>query len=184
MGLSNRNIKNGLKKKIEKCILLLGEEYTSLKFTIYYYPNKEKLQNEQFNKPDMKEENYRQILYGYNEISGITIGEQGKIKIFLFMYKNIEKDPEEIILLIANLYHEIRHAWQYENKLFLGENEVLTIDDNKELYYSLPSEKDAYKFQEKEMQKYSKKILGIFGIHDIYFEYRLKKEIRDIVFLK
>ncbi|MGG3662347.1 hypothetical protein [Bacillus gobiensis] len=64
MGLSVRNIKKGLEIKINKCIALLSEEYTSLNYTIYFYENREKLLKEQNNKPDMKAAQYTQILNG------------------------------------------------------------------------------------------------------------------------
>ena len=181
MGISIRNLKKGLEIKIKKCIALLGEEYASLNYTIYFYENREALQKEQNNKPDMKTEQYIQILNGQTETAGVTIGEEGKIKIFLFLFGNIKRDPNEIISLIGNLYHEIRHAWQNENNLFQNEEEISTIDGNLESYLKLPSEKDAYRFQEEQMQKHGEIILGIFGFN-LKFNYQLKAEIREAIY--
>lgn len=51
------------------------------------------------------------------------------------------------------MYHEIRHAWQFENNLFQDEKEIDTIDGDFESYLSLPYEKDAYRFQDENMKK-------------------------------
>ncbi|WP_342545388.1 hypothetical protein [Lysinibacillus sp. FSL K6-4013] len=181
MGLNIRNLKKGLEIKINKCIALLGEEYASLNYTIYFYENREKLLKEQKNKPDMKAEQYTQIFNGETETAGVTIGEMGRIKIFLFLFGDIKRDPNEIISLIGNLYHEIRHAWQNENKLFQIEEEISTIDGNLDSYLKLPSEKDAYRFQEEQMQKHGEKILEIFGFN-LKFTYQLKPEIRKVIY--
>ncbi|HDR7656205.1 TPA: hypothetical protein QCX68_001617 [Bacillus wiedmannii] len=181
MGLSIRNIKKGLKIKIKKCVALLDEEYRGLNYTIYFYENREKLQKEQKNRPDMKEENYVQVLSGQTEIAGITIGEKGKIKIFLFLFGDIKRKPGEVMELIGNVYHEIRHAWQNENNLFQNEEEIAIIDGNLEAYYKLPSERDAYRFQEEQMQKHGNKVLEIFGFN-MGCKYELKPEIREAIY--
>lgn len=181
MGLSLRNIKKGLEIKINKCITFLGEEYTSLNYTIYFYETRERLLKEQKNKPDMKTEQYTQILNGQTETAGVTIEEKGRIKIFLFRFEDIKRDPNEIIRLIGNLYHEIRHAWQNDNKLYRNEEEISTIDENLESYLKLPSEKDAYRFQEEQIKNHGDKILEIFGFN-LKFEYQLKPEIREAIY--
>ena len=171
MNLSTRNIKGKLKIKIKKCIKLLGKEYTSLNYVIYFYDGKEKLQKEQFDKPNMEVEQYDQIINGQTEIAGVTLGEKGIIKIFLFVFEDVEKRPEEVIHLVGNLYHEIRHAWQYENKLFKKEEEVLKIDGDTEAYFQLDSEKDAYKFQKELMKKHGNRILETFGFANLNIEF-------------
>jgi hypothetical protein len=133
----------------------------------------------------MTEEQYEQILTGQTATAGITIGDKGKIKIFLFLFGDIKRNPTEVINLIGNLYHEIRHAWQTENNLFQDEEEISIIDGNLASYYSLPSEKDAYRFQEEQLQKHGKKILEILGIKlgdNIEFRYELKAEIREVIY--
>lgn len=185
MGLNIRYLNKSLEIKIKKCIALLGEEYMALNFTIYFYESRVKLQKERDNKPDLKKEQYEQILNGEIETAGLTIWEEGKIKIFLFLFQDLKKDPNEIINLIGNLYHEIRHAWQSEKNLYQDEKEVCTIDGNLESYLSLQSEKDAYRFQEEQMQEHGKEILGIFGFRmkeSIEFKYRLEDEIRKIIY--
>lgn len=180
MGLSLRNIKKGLEIKINKCITLLGEKYIPLNYTIYFYENREKLHTELKNKPEMKVEPIYTDIKWQTEIAGVTIEEKGRIKIFLFLFENIKKDPNEIIRLIGNLYHEIRHVWQNENKLYQNEEEISTIDGNLESYLKLPSEKDAYRFQEEQIKKHGEKILEIFGFN-LKFEYQLKSEIREAI---
>ena len=174
MNLSTRNIKGKLKIRIKKCIELLGKEYTSLNYVIYFYADKEKLQKEQFDNPDMKVGQYDQIVNGQTEIAGVTLAEKGIIKIFLFVFDDLEKTPEEVIHLVGNLYHEIRHAWQYENDLFKKEDEVLKIDGDTEAYFRLDSEKDAYKFQEEQMKKHGNRILEIFGFSNSNIEFNKK----------
>lgn len=167
--------------KIKKCIALLGEEYTSLNYTIHFYENREKLQKEQKNNPVMKDEQYAQILNGQIEAAGVTVGEKGQIKIFLFLFENLKRDPNEVINLVGNLYHEIRHAWQNENNLFQDEEEISTIDGNFESYLKLPSEKDAYRFQDEQMKKHGERALEIFGFN-LKFRYELKPEVREAIY--
>lgn len=180
MSISLRGIKKGLSTKISKCIALLSAEFTSLNYTIYFYESREKFEKEHIEKPEMKDEQYTQILNGVIETSGVTIGEKGKIKIFLFLFDDVKKDPNEVIKLIGNIYHEIRHAWQNEKGLFKDEEELYTIDGNLEEYYSLPSEKDAYRFQEEKMQTYGNEILKIFGFN-FGIHYQLKPEIKKVI---
>ena len=128
----------------------------------------------------MKAEHYIQILDGQTVPAGLTIGERGKIKIFLFHFRDVKKDPVELINLIGNLYHEIRHAWQYDNNLFQDEDIIDTIDGNSGRYYNLPSEKDAYRFQEEQMQNHGNEILRIFGF-DMKINFQLKPEIKKTI---
>ncbi|MCP9227918.1 hypothetical protein NMG90_21465 [Bacillus mycoides] len=181
MGLNIRQLNKSLEIKIKKCIALLGEEYMSLNFTIYFYETREKLQKERDNKPDLKREHYEQILNGEIETAGLTILEEGKIKIFLFLFQDLKENPTEVIDLIGNLYHEIRHAWQFENNLYQDEKEIDTIDGDLESYLSLPYEKDAYRFQDENMKKHGEEILRIFGFQ-LKISYRLADEIRNIIY--
>lgn len=132
----------------------------------------------------MEPEYYDQIINGYIETAGIILIGKGKIKIFLFMFDDLEKNIEEVLELIGNLYHEIRHAWQYENKVFQGEEEFSTNDGNFESYIQLPSEKDAYLFQEEQLKRYWRKILEIFYYKvdkNIEIKYELKPEITKAI---
>lgn len=182
MELSVRNLNSDkwLKRKIISCIALLDDEYKNLDFTVNFYDKREKLQKERDNKPDLKADTYEQILTGKKEIAGLTIGEKGKIKIFLFKFGNVKSNPKEVISLIANIFHEIRHAWQYNNGVFQDEDEISFIDGNLEAYYSQPSEKDAYLFQEEQMKKHGKKVLEIFGF-DIGLKYELQDEVKAAI---
>ncbi|MGF9975492.1 hypothetical protein [Viridibacillus arvi] len=176
-----RNAKKGLELKIKKCLALLDEEYTALNYTIYFYENRGKFLKEQTGKADMQEKQYEQILNGKIEAAGITIGEKRIIKIFLFLFGDLKRDPKEILNVIATLFHEIRHAWQNENNLFQNEEEISTIDGNFESYLRLPSEKDAYRFQEAQMQEHAESILEIFGFN-LKCKYILNSEIRDVIY--
>ncbi|WP_054708124.1 hypothetical protein [Bacillus sp. JCM 19041] len=184
MGLSliNLNSNKSLERKIRKCIALLDDEYKDLNFTINFYGKREKLQKERNIKPDLKEENYLQILAGKYMTTGLTIGEKGEIKIFLFHFGNLKKKPREVILLIGNIFHEIRHAWQFKNGLFQDENEITVIDENPKAYYRKPSEKDAYIFQEQQMKKHGGEILEIFGFLVEGYEFELNDEIKEAIY--
>ncbi|MEJ1131252.1 hypothetical protein V9L20_27065 [Variovorax sp. CCNWLW225] len=175
------NINQKLKIRINKCIDLLDTEYKKLNFTIDPYISANRLEYERKNKPDLSEETYEQILNGSEVVSGITLGEKKRIKIFLFIYKNLETDANEVLGLIGNIYHEIRHGWQIEHKLFDDEIGITKIDGNLETYFGQVAEKDAYTFQLEQMQKNANKILEIFNINDRVQYYTLKEEIMDII---
>jgi len=181
VNIRKKNINPSLKDKIRKCINLLDVEYKELDFTIDFYTTREQLEKERKNKPDLDEEAYNQIFNGKYKPSAITLGEKKIIKIFLFMYDNPETDLTEWSMLISKVYHEIRHAWQKTNHLYEDEPEILDIDANWEEYIRLPSEKDAYKFEERKMNEHMLKICEIFGTEQ-RFEYILDKPIRDIVY--
>lgn len=175
------NISPSLRDKIRKCVNLLDVEYKTLDFTIDFYSTRERLEKERKNKPDLDDKAYNQILNGKFKTSGITLGKKKLIKIFLFMYDNLETDFNQYIMVIAKVYHEIRHAWQYVNHCYENEAELLNVDINWEEYISLPSEKDAYKFEEQQMNNNMLKICEIFG-SEKGFSYTLHKPIRDIVY--
>lgn len=185
MVLKLRNINKSLELKVSKCIALLGEEYMSLDFTIDFYKNIERLELERKNIPELNDTQYEQILKGENSTSGITVADKKKIKIFLFLFdKNIETNPSEIIHLIGNIYHELRHAWQDKEQLYKDEPEISSVDDSYEDYLRLPSEKDAYIFQELQMDKHQRTILEIFGykVNGVIPPFRLIDELREIVY--
>jgi hypothetical protein len=175
------NISTRLREKIRKCINLLNVEYKTLDFTIDFYATRERLEKERKNKPDLDDIAYNQILNGKLETSAITLGEKKLIKIFLFMYDNPETDFDQYIKVIAKVYHEIRHAWQSAKHRYENEPEILDVDANWEEYVRLPSEKDAYKFEEQQMNNHMLKICEIFG-SEKGFNYTLHKPIRDIVY--
>lgn len=164
-----------------KCINLLDVEYKTLDYTIDFYSTRERLQKEQNNKPDLEDNAYTQILNGKLETSGITLGDKKQIKIFLFMYENPEMDFIEFCKSLAKVYHEIRHAWQNTNNCFENEPEILDIDAGWEEYIRLPSEKDAYKFEEEQINIHMVKICEIFG-SEKGLTYTLRKSIRDLVY--
>ncbi|WP_158093286.1 hypothetical protein [Gottfriedia solisilvae] len=181
VNIRKKNINPRLKDKIRKCINLLNVEYKELDYTIEFYTTRDQLEKERKNKPDLDDKAYNQIFNGKFETPAITLGEKKIIKIFLFMYDNPETDFDQFIKLIVKVYHEIRHAWQNTNHLYENEPEILDIDANWEEYVRLPSEKDAYKFEEQQMNEHMLKICEIFG-SEKGFKYTLHKPIRDIVY--
>lgn len=175
------NISTRLRDKIRKCINLLDVEYKTLDYTIDFYVTRERLEKERKYKPDLDDKAYNQALNGKLETSAITLGEKKLIKIFLFKYDNPEIDFDQFIKVIAKVYHEIRHAWQNVNHRYENELEILNVDANWEEYLRSPSEKDAYKFEEQQMNNHMLKICEIFGSKK-GFNYTLHKSIREIVY--
>jgi hypothetical protein len=170
------NINQALKLKFDKCIDLLDREYKSLNFTIDVYQDRERLEYERANKPDLKEEEYEQILNGEQTVGGLTVTKKRQIKIFLFHYGDLT-DVEEVLHLIGNVYHEIRHAYQITKNLYINDEEFSKLDGNLEYYFGQEAEKDAYKFQLEQMQKNANEVLSIFGINKWVQSYTLKDEI-------
>ncbi|KSU85163.1 hypothetical protein GA0061096_1356 [Fictibacillus enclensis] len=183
MSIKLRNLNKELAAKIKRCISLLEDEYKNLDYALFFYDTPKKLQSEQKRNPDLNSEELQQILNGETVTAGITLPDKKEIKIFLFHYDNIISDPRDIIPLIANIYHELRHAWQNENNRFQDEEELSSLDDNIEAYLSLPSEKDAFRFQRNQMQKHMRTVLDIFGLTNISFNqpYDLYPWIKEIV---
>ncbi|MDR6999279.1 hypothetical protein [Neobacillus niacini] len=101
---------------------------------------------EQNKRPSVNAEVYKQILNGKVQPPGLIIQDKRLIKFFLFNLDDIEHENQRKLELVANLFHEIRHPWQFKNNLFEDEEEINNIDENLEKYFNLPSEKDAYLF--------------------------------------
>jgi hypothetical protein len=181
MEVKPTNIPHKLVGQIRRCIELLGEEYTSLDYTIEIYQERERLEYERRNKPVLEEEQYEQILNGEEKPIGQTIPTKKVIRLYTFNLDDIENEDKRKVELIANLFHEIRHAWQYTNGLFLDEKEVNVIDNNRKTYFSLSSEKDAYLFQVEQMNKHKYAIFKIMKMKQIFVKYELKKEIQDLI---
>ncbi|MDR4928276.1 hypothetical protein [Peribacillus simplex] len=175
------NMDQGLRTKIIKCIDLLDDEFKTLNFTIDPYQVRERLIYERDNKPDLKKEEYEQILNGEVVVGGLTHGDKKQIKIFLFFYEELDSNAYEILHLIGNIFHEIRHAWQIKNNLYQEENEISKLDGNLEFYFGLEAEKDAYQFQLEQMQKHANKILEIFNNNARVKEFTLKDEIMKFI---
>jgi len=171
----------GLRLKLIQCINLLEPEFRNLNFTIDPYENSERIEYERKSKPELKEEEYEQILNGQNTVGGLLFGSKKQIKLFIFNYKELDTNPNEILGLVGTLYHEIRHAWQHENNKFQDEEEINSIDGNLEMYFGGEAEKDAYKFQLIEMQKHANEILEIFGVNARVHNYTLKPEIMKFI---
>lgn len=169
-------ITNKLRNQIINCIELLDQEYTSLNFSIVVYESREQLKFDMRKKHILPNDFYSQILYGDKKPVGLTIPNQKLIHLYKFnnIYKNKNQEKLE---LIAALYHEIRHAWQHVNEKFLDEEEIGDIDTNKDLYFNLESEKDAYQFQADMVNKHKESITMIMEITQSILIYKIKKEI-------
>lgn len=165
--------------QLRKCIELLGKEYMSLPYHIHVYKDIDELRTERELNPSMSEEGYNYIL-GDPAVSppGVCVHESKSIKLFPF---NQEEIPFPILHTVAFAYHEIRHAWQYENGLYTDETESIPLGDEYVLYLKKPSEVDAYRFAEEQMNLHMLRIKGIIELPEhLGFEYKfdLEKQIR------
>ncbi|KUP30295.1 hypothetical protein AU385_17940 [Bacillus halotolerans] len=145
--------------KLNECINFLPDDHNNLNWTIVFYDQQNFINDHKDNKVYSKE-HYNKILDKNSLASGSTVSEIKEIHLFLFKY---EFTPADLIKLIGNIYHEIRHAWQYSNNIYEIENEISPYEDF-EAYIKQPWEQDAYKFQLKYMRVHYNKILEIFNL--------------------
>ena len=99
--------------QLVRCIELLGNEYKTLNFTLDVYLNRDKLEAEIIKRPVINDEVYKQILNGKVQPPGLIIPDKKLIKFFLFNLDDIENENQRKLELVANLFHEMRHAWQF-----------------------------------------------------------------------
>jgi len=149
--------------ELRRCIALLGQEYTSLPYRIYVYRDLEEVQIERDSSPDMPIEEYNYILNNVvYQPPGVCVHEKKLIKLFPF---NLDTSNSAMQKLhsVGNAFHELRHAWQYVNGLYHDEGEQRLESNHIEDYLTMPSERDAYAFQEEQMNKNVDKISEILG---------------------
>ncbi|SFE91933.1 hypothetical protein SAMN05428981_11056 [Bacillus sp. OV194] len=179
------NVNHKLRQQIFECIQLLGEDYSNLPYIIDIYTNRERLEYERKNKPVITEVEYDQILNGSHHPPGQTISEKNVIRLYLFNLDDINNENLYKIEIIANVFHEVRHTWQQTHHLYMDEPELQSIDDNiddnKEAYFNLPSEKDAYSFQEQQFDKHKLKISEIMNMTSYIKKYELKDDIKQLI---
>ena len=70
--------------ELKKCVELLGTEYTSLPYKIYVYRDREEVQAEMINNPDMDIKDYNYILNNVSYKPGVCLHEKKLIKLFPF----------------------------------------------------------------------------------------------------
>ncbi|PEZ63320.1 hypothetical protein CN372_14000 [Bacillus anthracis] len=162
-----------LSQQIHACLRFLGEEYISLDYTIEVIGSRKKLEKERQTSKILKEEEYQQILDGKFEPPGVCIHEKKLIRLFRFNLNDILDKDKQTIEFIANLYHEVRHAYQFQKGMFPNEKEIAVIDDDPKAYFNLSYEIDAYKFQEEQINKNQ---VGICNVMRIYSSVRMGKQ--------
>jgi hypothetical protein len=141
-------------------------------YTVDIYLDRNKLEYERINKPIFLDERYQYILDS-DEIIGQTLSEKRLIQLYLFKLNSMDENKRKIEI-VANLFHEVRHAWQNKNKLYT--NEAQTEDIGKD-YFILPSERDAYLFQAEMMNRYNYSISKIMEMPAGFMNFSLKPEI-------
>jgi hypothetical protein len=157
--------------ELRRCVELLGPEYTSLPYKVYVYRDREEVQTELDENPDMPADDYDYILKNVSyQPPGVCLHEKKLIKLFPF---NLDQSIPAMQKLhsVGNAFHELRHAWQQMNGLYLEEAEQKLDSDHIEDYLRLPSEKDAYAFQEDQMNKHAISISNILGFQNKSFNY-------------
>lgn len=147
--------------KLRPCIQLLGEEYCSIPYHLRVYRDRKQLEYERDHNPDMGMEYYSEILNGENSTpTGICISKEKKIKIFPF---NMDPSSIQALSVVYFTYHELRHAWQHENGLFMGADETRP-DQDISAYLNDDAEQDAYEFAKDKMNELQEQILTILQI--------------------
>lgn len=148
--------------QLRRCIELLGPEYSHLPYSIYVYKDIEEIRREREENPSMSEDAYNYIL-GDPAVAppGVCLHKGKQIKLFPF---NQEESPFPALHSVAFAYHEIRHAWQYENGVFSDEEETIPLGDEYVHYLNKPSEVDAYRFAEEQMNRHMLQIKEIIEI--------------------
>jgi ABC-type bacteriocin/lantibiotic exporter with double-glycine peptidase domain len=123
------------------------------------------------NNPDMGIKDYNYILYNVSyQPPGVCLHEKKLIK--LFPFNNDPSNPAmQKLHSVGNTFHELRHAWQQINGLYIEEAEQKLDSENIEDYLKRPSERDAYEFQEQQMNKNHIKISKIIGFDGVGFKY-------------
>lgn len=166
--------------QLRKCIELLGTEYTSLPYKIHVYKDINELKSERENSPNMAEEAYDYIL-GNPEFAppGVCLNESKQIKLFPF---NQKESVYPILYIVAFAYHEVRHAWQYQNMLFGDETESIPLGKEYLNYFKKPSEIDAYRFAEEQMNLHMLKIKEITELPK-HIEFDFKFDVQTQIHL-
>jgi len=164
--------------EVEKCIALLEKDYTDLDVVIEIHTKKSIEREKTSSKPDLSKGEYITILRGSTK-TGVYVHTLKKIKSFPFNYKYNKSEYNEHELpfndlirynIIFNLFHELRHAWQYQNnksEYLKSKSEDPALDLM--AYYSSPFEEDADKFEIEQRNKHAKAINEILKIKSSAF---------------
>lgn len=160
--------------ELRRCLELLGPEYMELPYSIYVYKDKEEVISEKENNPNMSIEMYDFILRDTAYAPpGVCVQENKIIKLYPFNQK-----PSQSLKVdaIAFAFHEVRHAWQYNKDLYSGEIESIPSESILD-YLNKPSEIDAYKFAEDQMNAHMMDIKRILQLpSNIGFNYKFDLE--------
>lgn len=172
------NLPSGLlKTQLERCIYLLGEEYSKIDYTIKFFSKKREFVEEKRNNPA---KTYVDKLGEGRTVAGITIADTREIIILLYQFDEPMVNKGEMINLIATIFHEMRHAWQFDKmapeKLLDKDSSIFSLEN----YFEEEYEKDAYLFQLKQMNKHMAAIKRICNIKQ-NIHYELKEEIMTAI---
>ncbi|MCY8600334.1 hypothetical protein MOD33_06045 [Bacillus spizizenii] len=149
-------------KAVKECINFLAGDIRMLDWTLVFYI-KEDFLKEQASGDSYSSEDIKYILDKNSRApGGATIEKDKEIHLFMFRY-DFREDVTDLIHLIGNIYHELRHAWQYEHSVYEKVDEIKP-DDDFEAYVKQPWETDAYLFQLNQMREHFDKILDILHL--------------------
>jgi len=165
------------------CAKLLGKEYTSLNITLEAVDSRNKIKSERKENPILSKSEYKSILNEQEEYprAGQYIPSHELIRLYLFNI-NSKNTYQYLLEIVATLFHEIRHAWQTRNGMYLDEQESTNLITSLEEYLQQPSERDAFRFQADMMNKYKEDICTIIQMPAVYGEYRLQQHIAKHVY--
>ncbi|MGV7116667.1 hypothetical protein [Paenibacillus kyungheensis] len=138
-------------EQVRECIKLLGDEYLDLPFQVIIYKDVAEVQKEWENEPNMIDRSYEDVIYHPDTAPpGICTGNPKMIRIYPFNIgvSEISELQELKFGLIYYLFHEIRHAYQYQHELFKDDTIYHPSGEDMVNYANSPAEKDAYKFAE------------------------------------
>ncbi|MFD2115838.1 hypothetical protein ACFSTH_11840 [Paenibacillus yanchengensis] len=152
------------RKQLRECVSLLDQEYITLPYHIYIYKNRQELERERNETPNMLDESYKTILENKAAVPiGICLDDIKMIKIFPFNLDDTESDAIKC-KVIWNVFHEIRHAWQYSKNMYTEEALILSPENIKD-YYDQNSERDANLFADEFYKNKVSELLKILEIN-------------------
>jgi len=136
-------------KQVRECIKLVGNEYLDLPFQVIIYKDVAEVQKEWENKPNMIDRSYEDVIYHpATAPPGICTGDPKMIRIYPFNtgFSEISELAYLKFSIIYHLFHEIRHAYQYEYELFKDDTIYHPSGEDLTKYANSPAEIDANKF--------------------------------------
>ena len=155
------------KDKIRKCIELLHEDYNNMKLDIIIFESKTLqilwcLISLLFGIFLIVGKKYYHFYDDDKDVFGFYCDKVKTIVIYAYMFDSSSRDVE----VVNTLYHELRHAYQYNYKLQKYEDEFEDYNDlDSDVYSHQRCERDANMFSARMCNKFHKEISDIFWVN-------------------